>query len=207
MNKIKDLREKKGFTQVDLAEKSGLSLRTIQRLEAGRNKPKGHSLQVLSKVFDVEPVSLLGDSLDIKEKVENQNSDQAQNQYQIEDQIEVHNDDQLAIQLINLSALIFILLPFGNIILPFILWKKKRSSKTVDKAGRRILNYQILWSLVFYFSLCCAPWINWSPFDSIPLILAVLVVGYIFNLVVILYTANKIKSKATDFLNIPFQVI
>jgi DNA-binding XRE family transcriptional regulator len=30
---IKNLRLKKGYTQLDLSEKSGLSLRTIQRIE------------------------------------------------------------------------------------------------------------------------------------------------------------------------------
>lgn len=36
--KIKELRKKKGLTQVDLSEKSGLSLRTIQRIENNENQ-------------------------------------------------------------------------------------------------------------------------------------------------------------------------
>ncbi|WP_420828330.1 helix-turn-helix transcriptional regulator [Flavobacterium potami] len=34
-NKVKILREEKNMTQNELAEKSGLSLRTIQRIEVG----------------------------------------------------------------------------------------------------------------------------------------------------------------------------
>ena len=36
---IKNLRLKKGYTQLDLSKKSGLSLRTIQRIEKNEVKP------------------------------------------------------------------------------------------------------------------------------------------------------------------------
>lgn len=35
-NNVKVLRENKNMTQAELAEKPGLSLRTVQRIEAGR---------------------------------------------------------------------------------------------------------------------------------------------------------------------------
>ncbi len=44
------LREEKNLTQTELAEKSGLSLRTIQRIEAG-NVPKGYTLKALAFFF------------------------------------------------------------------------------------------------------------------------------------------------------------
>lgn len=33
--KVKELRKRKGYSQEELAEKSGLSLRTVQRIENG----------------------------------------------------------------------------------------------------------------------------------------------------------------------------
>ena len=51
MSIIKNTREKSGFTQAELAKKTGLSLRTIQRLEASNKEPKGHSLKVLQSVL------------------------------------------------------------------------------------------------------------------------------------------------------------
>ena len=44
---VQHLREEKNLTQTELAEKSGLSLRTIQRIEAG-NVPKGYTLKALA---------------------------------------------------------------------------------------------------------------------------------------------------------------
>ena len=50
--KIKELRKKKGLTQLDLSEKSGLSLRTIQRIENSENKPSVYSLRKIGEVLD-----------------------------------------------------------------------------------------------------------------------------------------------------------
>ena len=47
---VQHLREEKNLTQTELAEKSGLSLRTIQRTEAG-NVPKGYTLKALAFFF------------------------------------------------------------------------------------------------------------------------------------------------------------
>jgi transcriptional regulator with XRE-family HTH domain len=90
---------------MELAEKAGLSLRTIQRFEAGTNEPKGHSLKVISKAFDVD-ISIFQKN-NIPEK-------------------ETSEADKLSIKLINLSALAFLGIPFGNLIFPFFIWTKKR---------------------------------------------------------------------------------
>ena len=50
--KIKEVRKKKGFTQLDLSEKSGLSLRTIQRIENDENKPSVYSLRMIGEVLN-----------------------------------------------------------------------------------------------------------------------------------------------------------
>ena len=50
--KIKELRKKKGLTQRDLSEKSGLSLRTIQRIENYENKPFVYSLRKIGEVLN-----------------------------------------------------------------------------------------------------------------------------------------------------------
>ena len=55
---VQHLREEKNLTQTELAEKSGLSLRTIQRIEAG-NVPKGYTLKALAFFFETEPEKLI----------------------------------------------------------------------------------------------------------------------------------------------------
>ena len=43
--KIKSLRIEKGFTQIELSEKTGLTERTIQRIENHEVEPSKHSLK------------------------------------------------------------------------------------------------------------------------------------------------------------------
>ena len=55
---VKDLRKRKGFSQEELAEISGLSLRTIQRIENGETKPTGETLKRISNALDISPDKL-----------------------------------------------------------------------------------------------------------------------------------------------------
>ncbi|WP_373522504.1 helix-turn-helix domain-containing protein [Aquiflexum sp.] len=52
--RIKSLRKKKGLTQAELAEQSGLSIRTMQRIENKEVNPSAYSLKMLSKVLKVD---------------------------------------------------------------------------------------------------------------------------------------------------------
>jgi transcriptional regulator with XRE-family HTH domain len=54
MEFIKELRIKKGMTQQQLADESGITLRTIQRIENGDVKPSLHSLNTLGRVLEAD---------------------------------------------------------------------------------------------------------------------------------------------------------
>lgn len=47
--KVKNIRERLGFTQSDLSQKSGVSLSTVQKLEGGKNKPRRPTLRVVAE--------------------------------------------------------------------------------------------------------------------------------------------------------------
>ena len=49
---IKELRLKEGYSQKDLSIKTGLSERTIQRIEKNEVTPNPHTLKVLGEIFD-----------------------------------------------------------------------------------------------------------------------------------------------------------
>jgi transcriptional regulator with XRE-family HTH domain len=51
---VKDLRLKHAFSQELLSEKSGLSLRTVQRIENNESSPSADSVQRIAEVFGVE---------------------------------------------------------------------------------------------------------------------------------------------------------
>ncbi len=183
---IKNIREQLGFTQAELANKSGLSLRTIQRLESSNKEPKGHTLKVLSNVFNMEP-KVLQDKF---QRIES-----------------TKNSEKTSIQLINLSIISFIGIPFGNIIFPLIIWYRNRKSKIVDDIGRRIINFQIIWWIILSLLLAISPFISRQFFSNTQIILYVLFVGYAFNVVVVVVTAMKLKRNDLDVLNLPIRFI
>lgn len=186
MSIIKNIREKSGFTQAELAKKTGLSLRTIQRLEASNKEPKGHSLKVLSIAFNMKPVFLQNQFIS--------------NEFTKESEI-------TAIKFINLSILTFLGIPFGNIIFPLILWRKKHTSEFVNEIGKRIVNFQIIWSILLCFLLCISPFISRKFFSNSPIILYVLFAMYAFNVLIVFYTARKLQRNIFDFLNTPLQLV
>ena len=57
--KIKELRTRKGLSQEELSEESGLSLRTIQRIENGETEPRGDSLKKLATSLGASPDELI----------------------------------------------------------------------------------------------------------------------------------------------------
>ena len=51
-HRVKELRLKEGYSQKDLSVKSGLSERTIQRIEKNEVTPTQHTLKVLGGIFE-----------------------------------------------------------------------------------------------------------------------------------------------------------
>ena len=184
MGIIKNIRQQRGFTQAALAKQTGLSLRTIQRLESSNKEPKGHTLTVLSEVFNMQPSAL---STKFKSSEHQQDT------------------EKTSVRLINLSILSFIGIPFGNIIFPIILWYRNRKSKFVDEVGRRIINFQIIWWVILSLLLSISPIISRTFLSDTQIILYVLFVGYAFNVVIVCMTALKLKRNDYNFLNTPLR--
>ena len=57
-HKVRELREQLAYTQAELASRTNLSIRTIQRVESGESVPKGHTLKVLSEVLNIDSSEL-----------------------------------------------------------------------------------------------------------------------------------------------------
>ncbi len=53
MKTIRQLREERGWTQLQLANKLGVTPSSIYKWEAGRNQPKVAQLRALARVFGV----------------------------------------------------------------------------------------------------------------------------------------------------------
>lgn len=142
--RIKDLRLRKGFSQEELSEKSGLSLRTIQRIENGETEPRGDSLKRLAVALQVSP-------------------DEIFNWQVIE--------DKNVLIMLNLSQLGFVAFPLLGIIIPLAIWiLKKDVIKDVDKQGKSIINFQITW-VAALFPLFIVGWLLLGPIVILIIIL------------------------------------
>jgi len=122
-NRIKELRTQLGYSQAELADNARLSLRTVQRIESGEVKPRGYTLQSVAAALKIS-----ADELTEWEQ----------------------KSDKLFLVILNLSALCFVMFPLLGTLIPLLLWIiKKNDIKNSDQMGRKILNFQITWLLVF----------------------------------------------------------
>jgi transcriptional regulator with XRE-family HTH domain len=120
MSRLLFLRLELNLTQEELCEKSGVSVRTIQRIEAG-TPPKGYTLKALAKGLGISEAELV-DKTEIAVPA-----------------------DMKWIKLINLSALPFMFLPPLNVAVPLLLMFSK---KLFTPLTRELVTIQILWSLI-----------------------------------------------------------
>lgn len=59
LDRMTELRKRKGWTQGDLAERIGVEQPTVQRWEQGKREPKFEQLFKIAEVLDVDPAALL----------------------------------------------------------------------------------------------------------------------------------------------------
>jgi len=125
MGKLSDLREHLNLTQKELSEKSGISIRTIQRIESGQ-KPKGFTLKAFAITLGVEKSffdeSNAAESLDPDELKWN--------------------------KIVNMLALPGSFLPPLNVLLPLAIMYLKKQNNRVNK---KLVSIQICWTLVALF--------------------------------------------------------
>ncbi len=189
-DKVKEQRKIKGLSQEGLSEKSGLSIRTIQRIEKGLSEGSPHTLISIAKALDLQNEDLL-----IQEKTTTN----------------VVDSDLGTLKLMNLSALSILVIPLGNIIFPSIIFRKNKSNILANKSGRKILSFQILWTLITILFLFLFPvimnLISLTFFHAPARIEVSVMIGYIFsaaiNVFITVSTAIKIANYKTVLSFVP----
>jgi transcriptional regulator with XRE-family HTH domain len=122
--RVKDLRIKLGLSQEELADKTGLSLRTIQRIENGESVPRGDTLKRLAVALKVSPDDVI--------------------EWRVQ-------EDKNILTVLNLSQLGFLAFPLLGTIIPLAIWViKKDKIRNVDSIGKSILNFQITWTIILF---------------------------------------------------------
>jgi len=138
MSQLKKIRESQHLTQEELAQKSGLSVRTIQRIEAG-TQPKGYTLKNLASVLGISEKDLLQ-----KQPITEKNAT-------TEPVINIENNTPEAtfnltlIKIINLSSLPVSWFPIANFLPALILmFVMKQKSDLV----KQIISLQIFLAII-----------------------------------------------------------
>ena len=170
--RVKELRNQKGMSQEFLAEESGLSLRTIQRIEKGGSNPTGESLKRLANALNVSPDDLIDWSV---------------------------KEDKKYLTYLNLSALTFLFFPLLGILIPFILWTSKKGKiKNSNKLGKDLINFEITWTILLFFIPVILFLISKIGFtDKITLRTFFMVIGFLYfiNLISVLLNTFRISNK------------
>ncbi|WP_332453213.1 helix-turn-helix domain-containing protein [Chryseobacterium aquaticum] len=190
MSELKKLREKKNLTQEELSEKSGISVRTIQRIEAG-TEPKGYTLKTLAATLDVAEKELLKQKEVIEEVF-------------IEDKLAVVEEKEVInfnlIKIINLSSLPFAWLPIANFLPPILimLFTKEKSQIT-----KQIISLQIFLAVISPVIFMIVALLKVGS----KAVLLTMVLLTLANIYIILRNAYEIDKKNKLFYNLNFSVL
>lgn len=179
MSRLLKYREKLNLTQEQLSVKANVSVRTIQRIEAGQ-EPKGYTLETLSKALGINKDELL------------------------ENTIELPKNNTPLIKWINLSSLLLLFLPLGSIIAPVVIvfWKKE-----VNAITKQIISIQILWTLSFPIIVLATAFIGkWLSLSNqvLPLTMVLL---FICNLYIIIRNAVEINKNQKLHITLNFSFL
>ncbi|WP_027386676.1 helix-turn-helix domain-containing protein [Chryseobacterium gregarium] len=190
MSELRRIREEQNLTQEELAEKSGLSVRTIQRIESGIT-PKGYTLKALASGLGVHEKDVLSPEVHEEEVTDEQ---------PVLIQEETETVHYSLVKIINLSSIPFAWFPIANFLLPLLimLFTKQKSSMV-----KQIISLQI-------FSAVIAPVI----FMIVALmklgsgsVLITMILLALANLYIILRNAYEIDKRQKLFYKLNFNMI
>lgn len=166
MNQVKILREAKNLTQTELAERSGISLRTVQRIEAG-SPLKGFTLNAIAEALECNPSDLFPKQKSVP--------------------------DLERAKLINFSALAGLIIPFGGIIFPLFLTVKTKDEIN-KQIGKNVVCQQIILTVILSISLICIPFIQKNFEKKTPLILYAIIIFMLLKVLIVILNGISLNK-------------
>ena len=140
---IKELRIKKGLTQEELADKTEVSARTIQRIENGEVDPRAYTLQMIAKALEVDYNLFVGNEPDEEQEIQ-----------------QVNASNWLGI--LHLSGIIPLIFP------TVLIWNyKKDKIRGMSEHYRNVISFQ----LKVWVGILAGSWIYWKGDNIIPLVI------------------------------------
>mgnify|MGYP000204814387 CR=1 FL=1 len=179
MSKLFEYREKLNITQEELSTKSGISVRTIQRIEAG-TIPKGHTLKALAEALEIEENKLL------------------------KKESKTNGINYTLLKFINLSSLLFVFIPPVNILLPLIIMFAKKQFNPLTK---QLVTIQILWTILMLAVFLIGAILNsWLLLEGDLVIFLLIVLGFC-NVFIIIRNTVELDQNKKLYINLNFSII
>ncbi|OJJ22086.1 hypothetical protein BKI52_08590 [marine bacterium AO1-C] len=178
MSKLTEYRRKLNLTQEELSKKSGVSVRTIQRIESG-TPPKGYTLRALAQALGLNEADLQSNEA---------TTEQA---------------DYKLINIINLSSLIVVFIPFLNAIVPLVITHTKKQYNSLTK---QIITFQLLWSVVIVSIFLLGHILDLGEFGRNSLITLLLFL-VLSNVCIILRNSIELNKNQKLYFDLNFSVI
>jgi len=123
-------RKLKGYSQLELSEKTAVTVRTIQRIEKSEVTPHLQTIKLLATALDIDVNDLL--------PLENPRAETLKKKW---------------LMLLHATPILGFVLPFCNVIFPLFLWIHKREDHPIyDTHGVKIINFQITVLLLYVLS-------------------------------------------------------
>jgi len=179
-NAIKEKRLQKGMTQEELALKSDITVRTVQRIESGEVDPRSFTLQAIASALEVEYNELI--SIEEPHKTEG-----------------IASNDTFWLAILHFSGLLLMIIP------TVIIWTlKKDKIPDIRSHAIDVINFQLSMILYIIFTafLCMVPiTIAFSPTVRIPIFLTVGVflltaLGIYISILSIINTAKAANNQS-----------
>lgn len=171
-------RKLKGYTQEELAGKTSVTVRTIQRIEKGEVNPHLHTVKLLAAALDIKPDDLLN--------LENPKEEAIQKKWLL---------------LLHGTPLLGFGLPLFNILIPLFIWIHKREDNPLyDRHGQAVVNFQITMTILFVISFIALLTVEGYGFFFFISVIPFVVLVVLANIIAVLNTHKCYYPLAFPFL-------
>ncbi len=188
-SRLKSIRTANFLSQVELAEMSGVSAKTIQRIESNKSVGSSYSIKQLAEALAVDPIEL-----------------SEINSNHVESNLETQNGLS-TLKLLNLSTLFIVLIPLSNILLPSIILRKNSDDSFVNFYGKKVISIQILWTLASLVLMIFLPLmllsLGYTHSGGIPLFIPIYYLTVLFNITLILWISYMFANRRETELQLP----
>ncbi|MDC6386251.1 DUF4870 domain-containing protein [Flagellimonas taeanensis] len=178
--RLKYQRKSKGYSQEELAQRTNVTVRTIQRIEGEEVSPHLNTVKLLAAALEVE----------------------------VSDLLPLHDPKEETLKkkwllLMHATPLLGIFLPLFNVLVPLFLWIHKREDNPIyNEHGIKVVNFQIttlLFAVLSFISLLTIE--KWGFFifiSVVPICIGIM----IFNIIYVLQTDKCFYPFSIPFLRL-----